>query len=637
MAFATPIGYRVWDAKESMFTTKKDYEMPTTPIVNSVSQSYMAVGFRLIIVLHRLISAVLIMVAAGYWMSEASELREPTVSGNPLLLGHQAWVLFFVAILLDLIYSTILTIGAIGASCLPSSYMAKQAGRASYITKDTLIKLYAEMGSYADIYRYMVQMATSIVILIFATDAMNMYNVFNDCEPIEYDPGFVQQLSGPEAVPPVTMPTGATATRAATYQDFRDHSLVSRAFAAQRGLVTWFYRTRRHSSTENGYDMYLSNTPMSTTAAGIIDGTTIKMGAGTCTVISTPDAISYHTCIMAIAVMLLIRFLLNTFGLWCLFAADRPYYIFPFSCAGQRKKMGARIRKRYYSTTNATIKKTIEEASDASHPLNQRLAAAATVNPQVPVVPVEGMQDQDSESVQATMVPELSRSMTCGGWIEPFWYNILGSLRMHEYVGYLFYIIAFFILAGALNTPIQDVTYMPTAAHEATYQAGSTRTSYVYPNYLASKAKSCSYFVNPNDPTTAGHYGTIYSPSVKFDVDHNGNLSTTNQMTSNFYSPGQYACDTSGKTWSETFYNGGAFEPGCCASNKMPTPHGNVFDPQGEQTNPMYIFSILVLVGSIFYLISSLAYAAAIFGLNQAPIPQITINSADPRPFEGGV
>ena len=636
MPFAAPIGYRVWDLKDGLFTSTKggDVEI-ATPIVNGVSQSVFAIGFRLVIVLHRVVSAILIMVAAGYWMGEASELRDPTVSGNPLLLGHQAWVLFFVAVLLDLIYSTILTLGALGASFLPASNA--QTGMYSYLTKDTLIKLYAEMGSYADIFRYMVQMVTSIVILIYATDAMNLHNVFNDCEPIEWDAGFVQQLKGMEAVPSVFTATDATHSDVANYQDFRDNTMRGRSFAAQRALMAWFYRVRRHTDASNAHDMFMDNTPMSTTAPGIVGDNMIKMGAGTCTVTATPGGPSYHTCLVVIAVMLLLRFVLNTFGLWCFFAADRPYYIFPISCAGQRKKMGARIQKQYATTTDAAARKAIEQAADASAPLNQRLVAAAFVNPQVPVVPVQGMQDQDPEGMQAAMVPELSHSMTCGGWVEPFWYNILGSLRMHEYVGYLFYIIAFFILAGAANTPIEDVTYMPKAAYDATYQAASKASPYSYANHMTTQGQPCSYFANPNDPTTAQHFGSLYTPNLKFNLDYNGKGPTLNQLSNTWYSPAQYSCDTSGKTWPETFYDGGSFESGCCASNKMATPYSNVLDPQGEQTNPMYVFSILVLVGSIFYLISSLAYAAAIFGLNQAPIPQITVNSADPRPFEGGI
>jgi len=634
MPFVAPIGYRVWDLKDGMFTSTKGEDMPATAIANNVSQSYVAIAFRAVIVLQRLVSAILIMIAAGYWMGEASELRVPTVSGNPLLLGHQAWVLFFAAVLLDLIYSTILTFGALGAYFLPANN--GQKGMSSYLTKDTLIKLYAEMGSHADIFRYAVQMVTSIVILIYAADAMNIYNVFNDCAAIQYNPDFVQQLDAAEPVPTLSTPSGVAASGDATYQDHRGQTARAQAFAAQRALVAWFYRIRRHTDPSKSYDMYLSATPMSTAASGIVDGSTIKMGAGTCTVIATPGGVSYQTCVMVIAVMLLLRFLLNTFGLWCFFAADRPYYILPISCAGQRKKMGTRIEKQYGDTADQATRTAIEQAADASNPLNQRLVAAAAVNPQVPVVPVQGMQDQDPESMQAAMVPELSQSMTCGGWIEPFWYNILGSLRMHEYVGYLFYIIAFFILAGAVNTPVADASYMPKAAHNATYQAAST-SPFTYANYMTSQGESCSYFLNPNDPTTAPFFGSIYAPMLKFNNDHVGNGPTTNQISNTWYSPGKYSCDTGGKTWGETFYNGGAFETGCCATNKMSTPYSNVFAPEGEQTNPMYVFSILVLVGSIFYIISSLAYAAAIFGLNQAPIPQITLNSADPTLFEGGI
>jgi hypothetical protein len=99
--------------------------------------------------------------------------------------------------------------------------------------------------------------------------------------------------------------------------------------------------------------------------------------------------------------------------------------------------------------------------------------------------------------------------------------------------------------------------------------------------------------------------------------------------------PALYACGLGGgATWSEAFSHGGTFGSGCCAKDKKSTADSNVFDSNGEQTNPMYIFAVLVILGSVFYLISSLAYAAAIFGLNQAPIPQVTLNSADPGLFE---
>lgn len=645
-----PIGYRVWDAKDSLFTTTKDTDLPSSWVANNVSQSYVAIGFRFVLVSHRVVSAILFLIASGYWMGEADQLRMPSMSGNPMTLAHQAWLLFFVAILLDLIYSTILTIGALGSVFLPSAASQKRSGLMSYFTKDALISIYAEMGSYADIFRYAVQMVTSIVILIFAVDAMNLHNVYGDCEPIQYDAGVVPHLSASETVPTFGAPTGTYPSDSkATYADFRDNALIGVAYQAQRAVWTNFYRVRRLANTTDGiHDLQLSNTPMDTTAAGVVDGDTIKMGAGTCTVTATKGGISYHTCVMAIAVTLLIRFLINTFGLWCIFAADRPYYIFPYTCAGQRKRMGQRIQKRYNASTDKGERSAIEAASNASNPLNSRLVAAAQVDPQVPVVPVQGMQDADPESVQAAIVPELSQSMTCGGWIEPFWYNILGSLRMHEYVAYILYIFAFFILAGALNTSVQDATYIPRAADTAdkttAFQARvlNANQPMQYANYYTSTGETCSFFYNPNDPVTAKYAGSLYAPASKyhtaFDKDSGSSTETMNKLSEHFYPPALQACTqdgANGVSWAAAFYNGGSFPSGCCATDKTPTPYENVFNTEGEQTNAMYVFSILVLIGSIFYLISSLAYAAAIFGLNQAPIPQITLNSADPALFDG--
>ena len=632
------IGYRVWDAKDSMFTTTKpddELVIPSSSIANNVSQSYLAVFFRFVVVAHRVTSAILLLVAGSYWMNEAHQLRVPEVTDNPLLFGHQAWVLFFAAVLLDLIYSSILTLGAFGSVFLPSASSVNPKGLAgtvwSYLNKDALISIYAEMGSWADIFRYVVQMATSIVILIASIDAMNLHNVFGDCTPIKYDPGDVALFARINQSANAVTSGGSLTDRAVTYTDFDVYSSMAAAFEAQHATISHFYRhTRMANTTDELFQVHLTKDP---TAIGTImagKDSSYMMGAGSCTATSTKGGVPYYTSVMTIAVALLIRFLLNTFALWCIFAADRPYYILPYTCAGQRKRMGERIQKRYQATTDSTERKAIEVASDSSVSLNDRLVAAANVNPQVPVVPVQGMQDADPESVQATIVPELSKSMTCNGWIEPFWYNILGSLRMHEYVAYVLYIFAFYILAGALSTPIKDAVYMPQASKDAVMQlpmAAVNNQPPTYQNYFMSATDTCTFFYNPNEPKTAMYASSIYTPAKRWDP-------TTHKLT-NFYMPALYACARgAGATWSEAFSYGGSFDSGCCTTDKKPVADSNVFDSKGEQTNPMYIFAILVILGSVFYLISSLAYAAAIFGLNQAPIPQVTLNSADPGLFE---
>jgi hypothetical protein len=48
-----------------------------------------------------------------------------------------------------------------------------------------------------------------------------------------------------------------------------------------------------------------------------------------------------------------------------------------------------------------------------------------------------------------------------------------------------------------------------------------------------------------------------------------------------------------------------------------------------NQIPPMVQMSWLVLIGSIFYLVSSLSYSTAIVLFNTAPIPQVTINNKD--------
>jgi len=631
------IGYRVWDAKDSLFTTMKaddELTIPSSSIANNVSQSYLAIFFRFVVVAHRVTSAILLLVAGSYWMNEAHQLRMPEVTDNPVLFGHQAWVLFFAAVLLDLIYSSILTLGAFGSVFLPSASSVNPKGLAgtvwSYLNKDALISIYAEMGSWADIFRYVVQMATSIVILIASIDAMNLHNVFGDCTPLKYDPGDVAAFARMNTSARAVTSGGPLTDRTVTYADLHSYSSMGAAFEAQHATISHFYRhTRMANDTDDLFQVHLSKTPMGIGTIMPGKDSSYMMGAGSCTATSTKGGVPYHSSVMTIAVALLIRFLLNTFALWCVFAADRPYYILPYTCAGQRKRMGERIQKRYQATTDSAERKAIEVASDSSVSLNDRLVAAANVNPQVPVVPVQGMQDADPESVQATIVPELSKSMTCNGWIEPFWYNILGSLRMHEYVAYILYIFAFYILAGALSTPIKEAIYMPQASKDAVMQLPMAAVNNQPPrhqNYLMS-TDTCSFFYNPNDPKTAMYASSIYTPAM--DWDH-----TTHKLT-NFFMPALYACELGGgATWSQAFGYGGTFDSGCCANDKKPVADSNVFDSKGEQTNPMYIFAVLVILGSVFYLISSLAYAAAIFGLNQAPIPQVTLNSADPGLFE---
>jgi hypothetical protein len=415
-----------------------------------------------------------------------------------------------------------------------------------------------------------------------------------------------------------------------TYNDLHTYSSMGAAFEAQRATISHFYRHTRMSNTSAElFQVHLSKGYMSIGQSMLGTDSTYTMGAGTCTATATKGGVPYYTSVMTIGVALLIRFLLNTFVLWCIFAADRPYYILPYTCAGQRKRMGERITKRYNATTDATERKAIEVASSSTVSLNDRLVAAANVNPQVPVVPVQGMQDADPESVQAMIVPELSKSMTCNGWIEPFWYNILGSLRMHEYVAYILYIFAFYILAGALSTSPKDAIYMPQASKDATMQtfnAGANHSP-TLSNYFMAPTDTCSFFYNPNDPATAMYASSIYSPAKKWNM-------ATYKLSDHFHMPALYGCEESaGMTWAKVFSYDTLFSAGCCATDKTSVADSNVFDSKGEQTNPMYIFSILVILGSVFYLISSLAYAAAIFGLNQAPIPQVTLNSADPGLF----
>ena len=54
-----------------------------------------------------------------------------------------------------------------------------------------------------------------------------------------------------------------------------------------------------------------------------------------------------------------------------------------------------------------------------------------------------------------------------------------------------------------------------------------------------------------------------------------------------------------------------------------------MFGANGEQTNPMMFFAVMYLIGTIFYLISSVAYGVAITAFNQAPVPQVTLNGKE--------
>lgn len=655
------IGFRAWDS-DGLFpgqAKEDDGDIPATAIANEVSQTYVSIIFRFVIVSHRVVSAILFLIASIYWMIEVGELRHPETSMNPAHFGFVAWLLFFIAICLDLLYSTILSIGAIASVFLPSA--SSNGSSNAYLTKDMFIRMYAEMGSWADIFRYVVQMATSIIILVFAIDPMVSHNIFGNCNEVHFTPGTVPKLTGqPEKItaPSYTPTAGNWATAMPSelkqdplkveYSDVKRMTMKGMVFQAQHATVSHFYRvTRVCDNPDDCISVKLSNKPMNFFEGGKVDKDKheVEMAAGTCTATASKAGLPYYASVLAIAITILVRFVVNTLGLWCIFAADRPYYIFPYTCRGQRKRMGERIQKRFEASKDPTERSVIERAANASLPLNTRLMASSKTDPQVPVVPVEGMQDADPESVQATIVPELSKTMTCGGWIEPFWYNILGSLRMHEYVAYIFYIFAFFILHTSLNVKMTDATYMPSTANNVDdYRAAVTSgASFQYANYYTTYNESCSFFYNPNDPFTAKYLPTIYTPARKWANELDKAMypgSTLNKITEDFYAPATYSCaskNNDGKTRDTTYYQGGQFQEGCCSTNKFPEPDVNVFDPKGEQTNGMYVFALLMIIGSVFYLISSLAYAASIFGLNQAPIPQITLNSADPNLFEGGI
>lgn len=632
------IGYRV--------TTTHGFVTPrSTGIANLVSQTPFAIGFRAILVGLRVVSVCLMLAASGFWLAEANALRNGTDGSRPWYDGYMAWQLFAVAFTCDFAMNAILWLGSVAAVCLPG------ADGSSGLNKDMFIKIYAEMGSMADVTRYTIQLVTSLVVFIYSYMALNIHNLNEDCEWYTFDIDATASTSASLA----TLTDLGVAISSTNPVDVPSNQPTGTGyyFLLQQATVNYFYRqTRLNMPKDGAARVYLSQSQGTTgidismpTQAASAHPTTHK-----CYAHLEQGGTSYGECVFAICVCLVLRWAVTAVVMWLVFSADRPYYILPFSCKGRRAAVRAKLAARkeaeaQFQAGNKPVTEMLQQER-----VTDRIAVAAKATPPIPVVADEPNEQQNQvlKENQSSLVPDCGTE--CGGMCDPFFYNILGAFRMHEYVAYLLMTIGFALLAGALQSTPTQATYMPV-------QVTEPGISNPNPSIFTNEQHTCSFSygipatvqgTSFNPDFGSGHVETIYFPSLVWasgltlSSDHTTSLQTgtglsvvhassttsgavgaSSSSTPSWYTPGQQGCPKTDTT----------SQAGCCAETLYhASPFNNIFDSGGEQTNPMFAFSIFFLIGSIFYLISTLAYAFAILGLNQSPIPQVTLNAMDSFP-----
>lgn len=634
------IGYRV--------TTTHGFVTPkSTGIANLVSQTPFAIGFRAILVGLRVVSVCLMLAASGFWLAEANALRNGTDGSRPWYDGYMAWQLFAVAFTCDFAMNAILWLGSVAAVCLPGADVN------SGLNKDMFIRIYAEMGSMADVTRYTIQLVTSLIIFIYAYMALNIHNLNEDCEWYTFDIDATASTSASLA----TLTDLGVAISSTSTVDVPSNPPTGTGyyFLLQQATVNYFYRQTRLNMPKDGAARVHLSQSQGTTG---IDISMPSQASGTqptthkCYAHLEQGGTSYGECVFAICVCLVLRWAVTAVVMWLVFSADRPYYILPFSCKGRRAAVRAQLKAREKVEEQFPVNgKTPVTNMMQEKAVTDRIAVAAQSTPPVPVVADEpnAVEIASLRDSQSSLVPDCGTD--CGGMCDPFFYNILGAFRMHEYVAFLLMTIGFALLAGALQSTPTQATYMPV-------QVTEPGISNPNPSIFTNEQHTCSfsYGIPAGTMSTtsflpdfgSGHVETIYFPSlvwasgltlstdattavtagnglsvVQGSSATTGTVGASSSSLPSWYTPGQQGCPKTSTTAAN----------GCCAETLFhASPFNNIFESGGEQTNPMFAFSIFFLIGSIFYLISTLAYAFAILGLNQSPIPQVTLNGMDSFP-----
>ena len=602
---------QVWNAHNNKLQVERgDTDVPSaqTPVANRPTSNWW-LGFfvRLLHVVLRFISAILIIVASSYWMAEANALRNPDNASTPYEDGRAAWITFATAFVLDTVYSFVAFL---------ISLTALWGGRSM---SDLCISYYPESGRFADLYRYFVQWLFSLIICIWAYQAAELHHIFR-CDRAD----------------------GSTLGPSSAHQ-----------WEYEQATVNFFYYQTRLQTNGTLQRLYLDKHSSGSTCSS----TAQLSDSGT----------YYRTAVAWIFWMFIIRFVISILGLWCFFRADKPYYIFPFTMSGQRRTVRQNLQNKalYYTEavgsqgirTNAeavgfAVGAKVAQAVSAnvdvgfdpdegnSNPtltVASALAHAASASEltnsavQISVVPSETTDERKLDAIQQDdLVVPCPAACTCNNVCDRFLYNVFGAFRMHEYVAYLFFILAFAPLYGALGASAGTASYVPSS------QSGASMATAPV-NYFAESSLKCTFFysVVPSELANANYSRSIYAPSRSWQIDTSTNaaslskstvrmpyLQTCNDLSSSIlHFPVATALNPSTPATS--------FPNQCCSTHADIGPDENWYNSRGEQTNPMRGFAIFNIIGSIFYMISSVAFAVSIAAFNIAPIPQVTLNGMD--------
>lgn len=595
--------------KNRQLAERGDSDLPIaqTPIANRPTSNWW-IGFfvRLVHVVLRFISAILLIVASSYWMAEANALRSPDNASTPYDKGRNAWLAFAAAFVLDFVYSAVAFL---------ISLVALWGGRSM---SDMCISYYPESGRFADLFRYFVQWLFSLIIFIWAYMAADLHHILR-CDRAN----------------------GSTLGANSAHQ-----------WEYEQATVNFFYYRTRLQTNGTLQRLYLDEHSTGSTCSE--------------TAQLTDSGPYYRTVVAWIFWMFIIRFVVSIVGLWCFFRADKPYYIFPITMSRQRRNVRSNLKlkaERYKAAFESNAVRTEQEA--VGYAVGAKVADAVSANPdegfdpkygnsdpvmtvasalshaasaseltnsavQVSVVPSDTTDYNTLEAIQQDdLVVPCPAACTCNNVCDRFLYNVFGAFRMHEYVAYLFFILAFAPLYGALGANVGTTSYVPSS------QSGATMSTQPVVNYFADSSLKCTFFysVVPSELASANFSRSIYAPSRDWSVDTSTN--TAALSSTKVRMPYVQTCDDLppstlhvpvASVIDQTFTS---FPTQCCSSHADIGPDENWYNSRGEQTNPMRGFAIFNIVGSIFYMISSVAFAVSIAAFNVAPIPQVTLNGMD--------
>ena len=431
--------------------------------------------------------------------------------------------------------------------------------------RGSISAIYAEATDYKDFFRYLVQWITSLIVFIYAAMAMDFHNV---------QPCISNYYVEPDA-----------------WSDQPVGSPTYRPWQTDQAVVNHFYFVSRVQNN------------------GTIYRAVSHVGEDSVCKDHMPDAIEsdmfYHGMVYAVAVALIVRLCVNIFLQTC-FGADKPWYILPFPLAEKETSGG----------------------STGGQPGGSRVGGER-----------KGGYFTDY-NIKKDVSGKQEGALTCTdeayfcGCFDRYIHNVLGAFRMHEYVGLILIVIAFFGLAGALSTETTQATYIPVPAATLGMKTvaevpGQLPTSNFFPPDDNGEKNEKYFFFNPwsftgnDDGKTYNYTQTIYSPARY--LSRSTSSDTAFELSSHYKMPYQQACDYAGHFSLDDLKTDGQW-PGkdsiCYQGSVGLTPYMYPFSSHGEQTHPMLVFAVLVVVGGSFVILSSLAYCLAILGYNVAAIPQ---------------